>query len=77
MKNEMDVLEDERRKIQMERQMLLTEQNQQSEQWKARYQEMTSKNDEIVANLAMANQSYLNQVSENENLTNQIGELQA
>lgn len=36
---------------------------------------MTSKNDEIVANLAMANQSYLNQVSENENLTNQIGEL--
>lgn len=38
---------------------------------------MTAKNDEIVANLAVANQSYLNQVSENENLTNQIGELQA
>ena len=30
---------------------------------------MTNKNDEIVANLAMANQSYLNQVGENENLT--------
>lgn len=60
----------------MERQLLLTEQNQQSEQWKARYEDMTRKNDEIVANLAQANQGYLNQVTENEKLSSNIEELQ-
>lgn len=76
MKNVMESMEDERRKIQVERELLLAEQNQESEQWKKKYNDMTRKNDEIVANLAQANQCYLNQVSENEKLSGQIEQLQ-
>lgn len=36
---------------------------------------MTLKNDEIIQNLAEANQSYMRQVSENENLLKQIQSL--
>jgi hypothetical protein len=49
--------------------MLLAEQNKESEQWKDRYREMTLKNDEIISNLAEANQCYLRQVSDNEKLS--------
>lgn len=76
MKNEMETLEDERRRIEMEKRMLLQEKDQETEQWKARYQEMTKRNDEIIENLTQANQSYLTQVSENEKLSRQIEELQ-
>jgi len=75
LKNEMESLEDERRRINIERQQMMNEQNKESEQWKARFQEMTLKNDEIVANLTQANQCYLNQVSENEKLSRQIEDL--
>lgn len=75
-KNEMEQLEDERRKIANDRQQLLNEKNQESDQWKERYQEMTLKNDQIVANLAAANQCYLNQVTENEKLSKNIETLQ-
>jgi hypothetical protein len=37
---------------------------------------MTLKNDEIIQNLAEANQSYLKQVNENENLMKQVQILQ-
>lgn len=55
MKNEMETLEDERRRIEMEKRMLLQEKDQETEQWKARYQEMTKRNDEIIDNLTQAN----------------------
>ena len=38
----MDVLEDERKKLNMQKQMLMQEANQESEQWKERYKEMTA-----------------------------------
>ena len=53
----------------MEKQILLNEQNKESEQWRQRYTEMTQKNDEVAMNLAEANQGYLKQVSENEKLS--------
>jgi len=37
---------------------------------------LTTKNDEIVANLSEANKCYMRQVSENEKLARQIQELQ-
>jgi len=37
---------------------------------------MTEKNDEITSSLAEANQSYLRQVDENEQLSNQVMSLQ-
>lgn len=53
----------------MEKEILLNEQNKESEQWRQRFAEMTKKNDEVALNLAEANQGYLRQVSENEKLT--------
>jgi chromosome segregation ATPase len=73
----LEALEEERMSIQKEREGLLAEHNQESEQWKQRYREMTKKNDEIMENLAEANQCYFNQVTENEKLSKQISELQA
>jgi cell division protein FtsB len=54
-KNEMEYLEDERRKIIQEKETLMTEANQQSEQWRARYNEMTVKNEQVITNLSAAN----------------------
>jgi len=75
-RNDMASLEEERRKITDEREQLLAEQNQQSEQWKARYTEIAQKNEEVVGNLAEANRHYLSQVSENEKLSQHIEDLQ-
>ena len=51
----MDHLEDERKRLEMEKQILMQEANHESEQWKNRYKDMTNKNDEIIQNLAQAN----------------------
>lgn len=68
-KNELETLEQEKKRLEMEKQILLNEQNKESEQWRQRYTEMTQKNDEVAMNLAEANQGYLKQVSENEKLS--------
>lgn len=73
---DLETLELQKKKLEYEKEMLLAEQNKESEQWKDRYREMTLKNDEIIANLAEANQCYLRQVSDNEKLSKQILELQ-
>ena len=65
----METLEQEKRRLEMEKEILLNEQNKESEQWRQRFAEMTKKNDEVALNLAEANQGYLRQVSENEKLT--------
>ena len=75
-KNEMESLEEEKRKLEAERRALFSEQNKETEQWKDRYRDMTLKNDEIIQNLSEANQSYMRQVSENENLMKQVQILQ-
>jgi hypothetical protein len=71
-KVELETLNEEKRKLEIEKQQLLSEQNRETEEWKLRFREMTAKNDEITSNLAEANQQYLRQVSDNERLTNQI-----
>lgn len=76
MKNDVDNLEDERRRIEMEKQLLLNEKDQETEAWKTRYQEMTKRNEEIICNLTDANKCYLHQVADNEKLQVQIEELQ-
>lgn len=73
---DLETLELQKKKLEYEKEMLLAEQNKESEQWKDRYREMTLKNDEIISNLAEANQCYLRQVSDNEKLSQQILELQ-
>ena len=65
----METLEQEKKRLEMEKEILLNEQNKESEQWRQRFAEMTKKNDEVALNLAEANQGYLRQVSENEKLT--------
>ena len=72
----MDTMEKERRRLEEEKQQLLDEKDHETEQWRQRYQEMTKRNDENVANLADANQCYMRQVSENEKLTKNIEDLQ-
>lgn len=71
-KVELETLHEEKRKLEIEKHQLLSEQNRETEEWKQRYNEMTAKNDEITSNLAEANHQYLRQVSDNEKLTNQI-----
>lgn len=71
-KTQLEALEGEKELLEREKAEMLTEQNKESEQWKARYKEMTAKNDEVIANLAQANQCYFNQVSENEKLAKQV-----
>lgn len=44
----MESLEEEKRKLEAERQALFSEQNKETEQWKERYRDMTLKNDEII-----------------------------
>ena len=72
----MDTMEQERRKLELEKEKLLAEKDHETEQWKQRYEEMTRRNDEIVSNLSEANQSYMRQVNENEKLTRNIEDLQ-
>jgi hypothetical protein len=72
-----EALETEKQNLEKERALMMAEQNKESEQWKMRYREMTSKNDEIMANLAEANKCYFAQVTENEKLTKQISDLQS
>jgi len=62
--------------LELDKQRLLSEQNRETEEWKHRYNDMTEKNDEITSSLAEANQSYLRQVDENEQLSNQVMSLQ-
>ena len=72
----MDTMEKERRQLEIEKQKLLDEKDHETEQWKQRYEEMTKRNDDIVANLAQANECYMRQVNENEKLTKNIEDLQ-
>ncbi len=62
-------MNDEKRRLEEEKRILLNEQNRESEEWKRRYNEMTRKNDEIISNLAEANRCYLRQCDENEKLS--------
>jgi hypothetical protein len=69
-KIELETLHEEKRKLEIEKQQLLSEQNRETEEWKERHRDMMAKNDEITSSLAEANQQYLRQVSDNEKLTN-------
>jgi hypothetical protein len=73
----MESLEEAKRNLEAEKMALFNEQNKETEQWKDRYRDMTLKNDEIIQNLAEANQSYMKQVGENENLMKQVQMLQS
>ena len=42
--------------------------NEESQEWKQRYQQMQAEHEDVVKNLKDANQQYLNQVGENEDL---------
>ena len=56
--------------------MLLKVKNHETREWQQRYQEMVSNHDDVVKNLNQANQSYLNQVGENESLRDQLKAMQ-
>ena len=43
-----------------------------SEEWRSKYDEMREEHEEVVSNLREANKCYLTQVSENEDLKQQL-----
>lgn len=75
-RQEVDSLGQEKRRLESEMQRLLAEQNRESEEWRRRHDEIAAKNQDIVTSLADANEQYMNQVSENERLADQLKDMQ-
>lgn len=67
-RSNIDVLEQEKKRLDQEREQLLQVKNQENLEWQQRYQKMQRDHDEVMQNLKDANQQYLNQVGENEDL---------
>lgn len=61
-------LEEERKRLDLERERLLQEKNHESREWQARLDQMNQEHREVARNLQEANRSYLQQVGENEDL---------
>lgn len=76
-RTQIERLQEEKERIEKERQTLLMEKNQESKEWMRRYQQMASEHEEVISNLKDANSCYLAQVGENEELKKQIKLMQA
>lgn len=68
----MKKLEEEKRRIEHERELLMLEKNQESKEWKLKYDEMRNEHEDVLQSLKEANKCYLNQVGENEELKKQL-----
>lgn len=66
----------ERARLDQEREKLLQEKNQENNEWHKRYQRMADEHEDVTRNLKEANQCYLAQVGENQELRQQIKQMQ-
>ena len=72
----MQALEDEKRRLDLEKQSLLLEKNKETAEWERRYEQIVADNERVVANLTDANRVYQAQVGENEDLKAQLRKMQ-
>lgn len=75
-KSQLEALNEEKRRLDLERANLLREKNQENREWQSRYDRMQAEHEEVMRNLKDANRQYLAQVGENEDLKNQLKEMQ-
>ena len=75
-RDDIDRLEQEKERIEGERAALLREKNKQSEEWKDKYDHMRIEHADVIGNLQQVNKCYLTQVSENEQLKQQLQMMQ-
>lgn len=75
-KNDIERLEQERQRIEEERETLLRAKNKQTDEWKDKYDHMRVEHADVISNLQQVNKCYLTQVSENEDLKNQLKSMQ-
>lgn len=76
-RQQLQALEDEKRRIDHEKQNLLKEKNKETAEWENRYQQILRDHEEVVTNLKDANRTYQQQVGENEELKAQLKIMQA
>jgi hypothetical protein len=67
-KTQLQALQQEKRRLDEERELLMQEKNQESREWRKRYDQMAADHEEVIGNLKEANKCYLAQVGENEEL---------
>ena len=75
-RSQLQALEDEKRRIDFEKQSLLMEKNKETAEWERRYQSVVRDHEGVIANLKDANRVYQAQVGENEHLKAQLNKMQ-